>query len=212
MEDGLNLDMGILANYLQRWHLQLSVDKTVSAAYHLNNRKAGRELDVYVGNNRLEFQQAPNYLGVRLDRTLSYKQHLDEVKTKATARVSLIRRLTWGASPQTLHISTQALVLPVAKYCAHAWSRSPHVNKVYTVINSALRIVTGCLKPTPVSHLPVLAGIGTRLPSPWQEKPRSTTGTSCTKPQQHRHHHAAMQAQVSPSLQQGGTRDATVYS
>ncbi|KAL7388243.1 hypothetical protein ABVT39_009812 [Epinephelus coioides] len=66
---------------------------------------------------------------------------------------------TWGASPQTLRISTQALVLPVAEYCASAWSRSPHVNKVDTAINSALRIVTGCLKPTPMSHLPVLAGI-----------------------------------------------------
>ena len=47
----------------------------------------------------------------------------------------------------------------MAEYCAPAWSRSPHVNKVDTAINSALRIVTGCLKPTPVSHLPVLAGI-----------------------------------------------------
>ena len=36
--------------------------------------------------------------------TLSYKQHLDEVKAKVTSRVSLIRHLagpTWGASPQT---------------------------------------------------------------------------------------------------------------
>lgn len=33
------------------------------------------------------------------------------------------------------------------------------MTKVDTAINSALRIVTGCLKPTPVSYLPVLAGI-----------------------------------------------------
>ena len=59
MEDGLNRDMGILADYLHKWHLQLSMGKAVSAAYHLNNREARRELDVYVGNNRLEFQQAP---------------------------------------------------------------------------------------------------------------------------------------------------------
>ena len=45
------------------------------------------------------------------------------------------------------------------EYCASVRSRSPHVNKVDTAINSALRIVTGCLKPTPVSYLPVLAGI-----------------------------------------------------
>ncbi|KAL7864616.1 hypothetical protein AOLI_G00160360 [Acnodon oligacanthus] len=46
-----------------------------------------------------------------------------------------------------------------SKYCAPAWSRSPHVNKVDTAINSTLQIVTGCLKPTPASYMPVLAGI-----------------------------------------------------
>ncbi|KAJ8353631.1 hypothetical protein SKAU_G00211980 [Synaphobranchus kaupii] len=94
MEDGLNRDMGILADYLRKWRLQLSVGKTVSAAYHLNNREAKRELDVFVDNKRLESQQAPKYLGVRMDRTLSYKQHLEEVKAKVTSRVLLIRRLT----------------------------------------------------------------------------------------------------------------------
>jgi hypothetical protein len=44
MEDGLNRDMGILADYLHKWHLQVSMGKTVSAAYHLNNRDARREL------------------------------------------------------------------------------------------------------------------------------------------------------------------------
>ncbi|KAL7831669.1 hypothetical protein AOLI_G00292170 [Acnodon oligacanthus] len=67
--------MGILADYLQKWHLQLSAGKTLAAAYHLNNREARRGL--YVAKNCLEFQQAPKYLGVHLDRTLSYKQHLD---------------------------------------------------------------------------------------------------------------------------------------
>lgn len=40
-----------------------------------------------------EFQQAPKYLGIRSDRTLSYKQHLEEVKAKTTSRVLLICRL-----------------------------------------------------------------------------------------------------------------------
>lgn len=117
MEDGLNRDMGILADYLEKWHLQLSMGKTMSAAYHLYNREAKRELDMYVGNYGLEFEQASKYLGVRLDQTLSYKHHLDKVKAKTAARVSLIHCLagsTWGASPQTLRISTQSMVLPVA--------------------------------------------------------------------------------------------------
>ncbi|KAL7881731.1 hypothetical protein AOLI_G00085790 [Acnodon oligacanthus] len=140
--------MGILGDYLQKWHLRLSVGKTVAVAYHLNNREARRELDVYVGKNLLEFLQAPKYLGVHLDQTLSYKQHLDEVKAK----------------PNT-------------------WSRSSHVNKVDTAINSTLRIVTGCLKPTPASYLPVLAGI-----APASLRREATTLTLARNAQKHDWH------------------------
>ena len=38
MEEGLNKDMTILVDYLRKWRLQLSIGKTVSAAYHINNR------------------------------------------------------------------------------------------------------------------------------------------------------------------------------
>ena len=111
--------MTILVDYLPKWRLQLSICKTVSAAYHLNNREAKRELDVFVDNNRMVFQQAPKYLGVRLDRMLNFKQHLEEVAGNVTSRVSLIRRLagtTWGASAKTLQISTQALLFPAVEY------------------------------------------------------------------------------------------------
>ena len=57
--------------YLRKWRLQLSIGKRVSAACHLNNRDAKRELDVFVDNKRLVFQQDPKYLGVRLDRMLT---------------------------------------------------------------------------------------------------------------------------------------------
>ena len=117
---------------------------------------------MFVDNKRLLFQQAPNYLGVRLDRMLNFKQHLEEVAGMVTSRVSLIHRLggtTWGAYVKTLRISTQALVFTAAEYCAPVWSRSPHVKKVDVAINTSLRTISGCLKLTPVFHLPVLAGI-----------------------------------------------------
>ena len=56
-----------------------STGQTVSASYHLCNREAKRVLVVSVDNKRLEHKLAPKYLGVRLDRTLSYKQHLEKV-------------------------------------------------------------------------------------------------------------------------------------
>lgn len=74
-----------------KWRLQLSIGKTVSASYHLNKREARRELDVLVNNERLEFQQAPRHLNVRLDSLLSFKQHFDEVTAKVLSSVLLIR-------------------------------------------------------------------------------------------------------------------------
>ncbi|KAM3875318.1 collagenase 3-like [Diretmus argenteus] len=85
MEDGLNEDMDTMVAYLRRWRLQLSVGKTVAAAYHLGTREAKRELKVSVDGKLLEVQQAPKYLGVRLDRTLSFSQHLQELKAKRSS-------------------------------------------------------------------------------------------------------------------------------
>ena len=39
------------------------------------------------------------------------------------------------------------------------WCRSAHTRLIDSVMNDALRIVTGCLRPTPTDHLPILSGI-----------------------------------------------------
>ena len=127
MELGLNTNMTILLEYIRNWCLQLIVGKSVSAASHLNNIEAKRERDVFVDNIRPVFQQAPNYLGVRLDRMLNVKQYVEEMTSKVTSRVSLIRRLagtTWGAYTKTLGNTTQALVFSAVEKCAHIWNRN----------------------------------------------------------------------------------------
>ena len=79
-----------------------------------------------------------------------------------TSRVALSRRLagsSWGAGATTLRIATLALVHSTAEYCAPVWHRSAHTRLIGPAINDALRIVTGCLRPTPVDNLPILANI-----------------------------------------------------
>ena len=43
--------------------------------------------------------------------------------------------------------------------CAPVWCRSAHTRIIDPGINDALRIATGCLRPTPADNLPILAGI-----------------------------------------------------
>ena len=129
IETGLTVDMTTLSTYLKNWHLQLSVGKTLFSAFHLNNKEANQELHIMVDNNSLQFQTAPTYLGVNLNRTLTFRQHLENLSAKILTRVALIRCLadtTWGTSTKTLRISTQALVFSAAEYCSPVWCRSPH--------------------------------------------------------------------------------------
>ena len=80
-----------------------------------------------------------------------------------SSRNNLLRRLagaSWGASPSTLRTGALALVYSAAEYASPAWCRSAHAKKLDITLNETMRIVTGCLKPTPTTEfLPVLSGI-----------------------------------------------------
>ena len=51
------------------------------------------------------------------------------------------------------------LVYSTAECCTPVWCRSMHTRLIGSILNDALRIVTGYLRPTPTEELPVLAGI-----------------------------------------------------
>ena len=60
LEKTLSQDMSTLSVYLQTWRLKLSHTKTVTAAFHLNNREAKRELKVYNNDRVLPFFPIPS--------------------------------------------------------------------------------------------------------------------------------------------------------
>ena len=65
----------------------------------------------------------------------------------------------WGAGAKSLRTAALSLIYSTAEYCAPAWCRSAHTRLTDSVLDDALRIVTGCLRPTPTDNLPVLSGI-----------------------------------------------------
>jgi len=152
--------MATPGEYLQTWKLKLSITKTVSGVFYLNNKEAKRELKVSFNNETLPFSSERKYLGVTLDKLLTYRRHLESLRKKLTSRVALLRRFAGsgrGAGATTLRTAT--LGHSTAEYCAHVWCCSAHTRLADPTINDALRIVTGCLRPTPADNLPILAGI-----------------------------------------------------
>ena len=162
VENTLSTDMDVFAKYLRTWRLKLSSAKTTATPFTLNTKEAHRQLTVKLDGSTLPCNPTPTYLGVKMDRQLTFKQHIEALRGKVASRNNLLRRLagsSWGAYTSTLRTGALALVYSAAEYAAPAWCRSTHVKKLDVTLNDTMRIVNGCLRPTPVKYLPVLSGI-----------------------------------------------------
>ena len=86
----------------------------------------------------LENTDAPKFLGVTLDRRLSYKTHIHA---------------------RTIRTTALALCYSTAEYAAPVWERSAYAHLLNPELNQTYRVITGCLKPTNVENLYLLAEI-----------------------------------------------------
>ena len=95
-------------------HLRANPEKTQISTFHLKNIDAQRELNVVWHGKLLAYSHKPAYLGVTLDRCLTYKDHIAKTKAKTGARNSILKKLAntnWGTDAGT--IRTTACVSPL---------------------------------------------------------------------------------------------------
>lgn len=160
----LTNDMEGFVTYCKRWRLIPNKTKTIVTCFHLNNQAANHKLEVLFDGKILEHDREPSYLGVKMNRSLTFNQHARKVAGKLRTRNNLLQKLansSWGASAVCLRTTALALVYSSAEYCCAAWLNSSHVNKVDNELNRAMRLINGNVASTP---LPWLSAISKILP------------------------------------------------
>jgi len=83
----------------------------VLAIFHLNIKEAKRELKVNFNDETLPFCFEPKYLEITLDRSLTYRRHVESLRKKLASRVALFRWLAgsgWRAVETMLQTATLA--------------------------------------------------------------------------------------------------------
>jgi hypothetical protein len=114
-----------MSTYYKKNWLKPNPKKTQVCTFHLRNKEAKRKLRIIWEDVEIENTEYPKYLGVTLDRTLSFKLHCENVKQKTHTRNNLIRKFTgtsWGADPNTVRTSALALCYSTAEYAAPVWA------------------------------------------------------------------------------------------
>ena len=81
---------------------------------------------------------------------------------KVATRNNLLKKLAnskLGTNGSTIRTTALALCYSIAAYAAPVWARSTFADILDPELNKACRAITGCLKPTYVEDLYLLAGI-----------------------------------------------------
>lgn len=161
-EGHLSKDLNALNDYFKKWRLVPNASKTEVSTFHLNNKQATYRPTVVFDGKTLAHNPCPKYLGVTLDRSLTFGPHLQKLSRKLGTRNNILHKLTgttWGANADVLRTTGLSLVYSAGEYCAPAWLNSAHTNKIDAQLRTTMRCISGTVKSTPVQWLPALSHI-----------------------------------------------------
>jgi len=103
----------------------------------------------------------PTYLGVTLDRALTYKTHCEKTSKKINTRIPTeINGISMGRTTTCITgFSDGTICYSVGEYACPVWRSSTHAKKIDIALNTTCRLITGCLRNTPMDKVYLLAGI-----------------------------------------------------
>ena len=124
-----------LTNVLSWLHanfLILYLEKTKIMLVGTHQRTAeADDLVIEISNTRLERVNKFKYLGVLLDNTLSWKDHVEYIGNKISSRLGILRRARKVLPKPTCQMLYNTLVLPLFDYCSPVWDSCGVGSKAY---------------------------------------------------------------------------------
>ena len=127
---------------------------------------ARKTLELKIDGEKLEKEDNPVYLGVKLDCRMTLTEHLENTKRKAVKRLNIIKRLAttnWGAKKQILRQLYMGYVRAVMDYNLplQTIASKGAVLSLDKVQNQALRLICGAIR-TPTAACEIDANIKPR--------------------------------------------------
>ena len=107
-----------LESFCSKWRIRLNPDKTV-VLNSFKNRENDNTPRLWLRGELLKYEKSCKFLGVTFDSNHTFKEHIDDIVTRAKKRLNLLRALrgqSWGASPETLLYSYRTYVRPLLEY------------------------------------------------------------------------------------------------
>ncbi len=142
--DTLTMEMRCVGEWLRANRLTLNISKTKLVIFcspaKIRNLPA---INLNLYGKEIERVECMKYLGVLLDSSLTFEQHIDYLVDKASKKLGAIRKVRDVLDRSTTSILYKSLVLPHFDYCDTVYMTSSikNLNKLQLLQNSACRTI-----------------------------------------------------------------------
>jgi len=139
----LQKDLDRLLEWEDRWQMSFHPDKC--KVLHITRAKKLKSTQKYkLRNCQLKEEDSAAYLGVEIDKKMTWQPHINNVTQRATRNLNFVRRNVRACSQKAKETAYNSLVRPTLDYCSIVYN--PHTDKqikqVEMVQRRAARFVT----------------------------------------------------------------------
>lgn len=114
-------DLNTLTSWFQYNLLTINISKTCYILFKAKNKMIPPHLQLNINNVPLQQKSNEKYLGLILDKSLSWNAHLDKIKTKLSSLLGSLRNIVRCIPHRLRHTIYNALVKPHLLYLVEIW-------------------------------------------------------------------------------------------
>ena len=144
VKDVLSKDLAHLASWLVHNNLQLNLNKTKLMCFSRKGRKSeANNLDICISNTTLEKCEEVKFLGVIVDRNLTWESHIQLVRRKCLFGLFTLRRVRKYLSTNLLKLLYQSFIQSHLDYCSTVWAEchKSDLMKLKQLQTSGMRLI-----------------------------------------------------------------------
>ena len=145
LQNKLNTDLGCIATWLNENKLTLNVEKSKFMLIGTPGQlKKIENIQLSVNCKYFEGVKSFKYLGVTVNENLTWSEHIENIGSKVTQRLGILKRIKHLLRMDTRIIYVNTMVLPIMEYACLVWGDKNNkvlMDSLQTLQNKAARIL-----------------------------------------------------------------------
>ena len=141
----INSELDKISNWFKLNRLSLNIKKTHYILFCCRNRKLAFDaINIKIDGVMIEKVTSTKFLGVIINESLTWNEHIQTIKQKVSKSIGIIKRLQYKMPRSVLKILYTSMVAPYLEYCNIVWGidRSVVFNSLFLLQKKIIRIIT----------------------------------------------------------------------